>query len=116
MATYTGSCHCGRIAYDVEGEIDQVMDCNCSMCSRRGGLLWFVPRQALKLKTPESDYATYHFNTHKIDHHFCPVCGISPFSEGKMPDGSPMACVNVRCLEGVDLASLKVVPYDGRSR
>lgn len=115
MATYTGSCHCGRIAYDVEGEIDQVLDCNCSMCSRRGGLLWFVPRQALKLKTPESDYATYRFNTHKLDHHFCPNCGISPFSEGKTPDGTAMACVNVRCLDGVDLASLKVVPYDGRS-
>lgn len=116
MATFSGSCHCGRVAYDVEGEIDQVLDCNCSMCSKRGGLLWFVPRQALKLKTPESDYGTYLFNTHKIAHHFCPNCGISPFSEAAMPDGSPMACVNVRCLEGVDLASLKVVPFDGRSR
>lgn len=116
MATYTGGCHCGRIAYQVDGEIDQVLDCNCSLCAKRGGLLWFVPRSALTLKTPEGDYGTYHFNKHVIDHHFCPTCGISPFSEGKMPDGSPIACVNARCLDDVDPATLKIVPYDGRSR
>lgn len=116
MATYQGGCHCGRIAYRVEGEIDQVLDCNCSLCSKRGGLLWFVPREALALTTPESDYATYRFNTHRLAHHFCPSCGIAPFSEGRKPDGTGMAAINVRCLEGVDLAALKVVPFDGRSR
>lgn len=116
MATYTGGCHCGRIAYTVEGEINQVLDCNCSMCARRGGLLWFVPATAFTLKTPASDYGTYTFNTHKLQHHFCPQCGISPFTEGKMPDGTPTICINARCLDDVDPASLKVVKYDGRSR
>lgn len=115
MTTHTGGCHCGKIAYEVEGEIDQAINCNCSMCQKRGGLLWFVPRAALTLKTPESDIGTYHFNTGKIDHHFCPNCGISPFGEGKNRDGSAMACVNVRCLDGIDLASVKIVSYDGRS-
>lgn len=35
---YKGGCHCGRIAFDVEGEIDQVMECNCSICTKRGYL------------------------------------------------------------------------------
>lgn len=39
---YRGSCHCGTIAYEVEGDLDQVIQCNCSLCSRRGWLLWFV--------------------------------------------------------------------------
>ena len=116
MATYRGGCHCGRIAFEVEGEIDQVLDCNCSMCAKRGGLLWFVPREALALKTPESDYGTYRFNTHRLAHHFCRECGVSPFSEGSGPDGRAMASVNVRCLEGVELGALKVVQFDGRSR
>ena len=116
MAKYTGGCHCGAIAYDVEGEIDQVLDCNCSLCSRRGGLLWFVPASAFTLKTPESNYGTYRFNTMKLAHHFCKSCGIAPFTEGSAPDGTPVVCINARCLDGVDVASLKVVPYDGRSR
>lgn len=113
--TYTGGCHCGKISYRVDGVIDQVLDCNCSLCRKRGGLLWFVPRDALHLTGEAAASATYTFNTHKIQHHFCTACGISPYSEGQNPDGSAMACVNVRCLDGVDLISLKVVEYDGRN-
>ena len=113
---YQGGCHCGRIGFEVEGEIGQVIECNCSMCRKRGGLLWFVPRDQLRLTTPEADVATYTFATHKLRHHFCANCGIAPYSEGKGPSGADMAAVNVRCLEGVDLAALTVVPFDGKSR
>jgi hypothetical protein len=112
---YTGSCHCGNIKFEAEGEIGQVLDCNCSMCKRRGSLLWFVPREKFKLTTPEANLGTYEFNKHVIHHHFCPNCGIAPFSEGTDPKGNKMAAVNARCLEGVDLASLKVMTWDGAS-
>lgn len=112
---YEGSCHCGRIRFTVEGEVGTVMDCNCSMCRRRGGLLWFVPRDALRLGTPEADLGTYTFNRHALQHHFCPACGIAPFSEGSDRQGNLMAAVNVRCLEGVDLESLQVQHIDGAS-
>ena len=112
---HEGSCHCGRIAFTLEGEVGDVIDCNCSMCRRKGALLAAFPREALTLKTPEADLGTYKFNRHLIDHHFCLTCGISPFSEGKGRDGKAMTMVNVRCLPDVDLASLKVIPYDGAS-
>lgn len=112
---YQGSCHCGRVAYTVEGEIGSVTECNCSICRRRGHLLWFVPRDQLKLTTPESDLATYTFRTHAIQHRFCPVCGCGTYGEAKGPDGKPMAAINVRCLDGVELASLTVKQFDGRS-
>jgi hypothetical protein len=35
---------------------------------------------------------------------------------GTGPSNAAMAAVNVRCLEGVDLATVKRVPVDGRSR
>ncbi len=53
--TYKGGCHCGRIAFEVEGNLEQVMDCNCSICTKRGYLHWFVARDQLNLLTPESD-------------------------------------------------------------
>ena len=114
--THEGSCHCGRIGYEVSGEIKQVMDCNCSLCRRRGGLLWFVPASDFRLRTPKGDVATYTFNEHRLQHHFCTTCGIAPYSEGKGPDGKEMVAVNVRCLPNVDLASLKIVPFDGASK
>jgi hypothetical protein len=113
---HAGSCHCGRIAFELEGRIDEVMDCNCSMCRRRGGLLAFFPREALALSTPESDMATYTFNRHAIRHHFCPTCGIAPFGEGVDPrSGAKTVAVNVRCLPEVELGNLTVKQVDGAS-
>ena len=113
--TYHGSCHCGEIVYDVEGEIGQVIECNCSHCSRKGYLLWFVARDKLRLATPEQKLATYTFNKHVIRHHFCPRCGCAPFGFGVDKSGAQTAAVNVRCLEGVELSTLKRVPFDGRA-
>jgi len=112
---YKGSCHCGRIAFEVEGDLEQVTDCNCSICARKGALLWFVPRDRLRLLTPEGDLATYTFGTHTIRHQFCPACGIHPFGEGTDPSGHRMAAINVRCLEGVEFTALPVRHFDGRS-
>lgn len=113
--TYKGSCHCGQVAFEVEGDLTQVMDCNCSICSRKGSLLWLVPRDNLRLLTPEENLSTYTFGKHAIKHRFCPTCGIHPFGEGTDPSGNRMAAVNVRCLEGVDLSSLPVKHFDGRA-
>jgi hypothetical protein len=115
MTTHTGSCHCGGVAFEVDGEIDSALACNCSMCGRRGSLLWFVPRSSLRLTTPESAAATYTFNKHAIQHRFCPSCGIHPYGEGAAPDGSVMAAINLRCIDGIDLDAIPVHRYDGRS-
>lgn len=112
---YKGSCHCGKIAFEVEGEIDGAMACNCSMCSRKGSLLWFTSRDKLHLLTPEENAGTYTFNKHVIRHRFCPVCGIHPYAEGTDPKGNATAAINIRCLEGIDLESVPVQHFDGRS-
>lgn len=113
---YKGSCHCGQIAFEVEGEIKGAMACNCSICSRKGVLMWFVPREKLRLLTPDEAASTYMFNKHVIKHRFCPTCGIHPYGEGVDPKGNRMAAINIRCLEGVDLASIPVQDFDGRSK
>ena len=104
-----------RSGATTEGEIEGVVSCNCSMCSRAGWLLWFVTPEQFTLKTPASALGNYEFNKHVIHHKFCPKCGIKPFSEGVGPGGKPMLAINVRCLDGVDLASLSPIPYDGKS-
>lgn len=112
---YQGSCHCGQVAFEVEGEIDQGLDCNCSICSRKGALLWFVPRADLRLKTPEDRLATYRFGERTIEHKFCKTCGIHPFGEATLPSGQRMAAINLRCLEGIELSDIPVEHFDGRA-
>ena len=112
---YKGSCHCGNVTFEVEGDLTGVMACNCSLCSRKGALLWFVSRDKLTVLTPEESIGTYTFNKHVIKHRFCRTCGIHPYGEGVDPKGNRMAAINVRCLEGVDTASVPVKNFDGRS-
>ena len=113
---YQGSCHCGKVAFEVEGELTGAMACNCSICSRKCSLLWFVPRDRMRLLTPESALSTYTFNKHVIQHRFCPTCGMHPFGEGVDPQGNKMAAINIRCLEDIDLAAVPVQNFDGRSK
>lgn len=111
--TLRGSCHCGRVAFEVEGRPERLLECNCSICRRKGTLHWFVPRDRFRLLTPESELATYAFGTGVAKHHFCPTCGVAPFY---IPRSHPDEIdVNVRCLEDFDWSALPVDPFDGEN-
>jgi len=112
---YSGNCHCGKVAFEVEGELTGAMACNCSICQRKGSLLWFVPREQLKLRTEESLLSTYTFNKHVVNHRFCATCGIHPFGEGTDPKGNRIAAVNIRCLEEIKLDAIPVQHFNGRA-
>ncbi|WP_460763169.1 GFA family protein [Lysobacter fragariae] len=115
MTTHKGSCHCGKVAFEVDGEIDGATSCNCSICQRKGSLLWFVPRSQLRVTAGKDALATYTFNRHVIRHRFCPVCGMHPFGEGTDPKGNAVAAINIRCLEDIDLDAVPVNHYNGRA-
>ena len=110
-----GSCHCGKISFEVEGDFTEALDCNCSLCRRRGGLLAFVTRDRFHLTTDSMNLSTYEFNQHVINHDFCATCGIAPFSEGRGPNGRDMASINLRCLEDVDIDALVIRKFDGKN-
>lgn len=113
---YRGGCHCGKITFEVTGEIKTVIECNCTICTKKGYLLWMVPRAQLKLNTPETSLSTYTFNSHTIKHRFCAACGVGPFGEGMNPKTKVHnAAINIRCLENIDLKKIKTTPFDGRS-
>jgi hypothetical protein len=111
---YKGSCHCGNVKFEAEGTIDGLLACNCSICQRKGALMWFIPRDNLKLLTLEEDQASYTFNKHVIQHRFCPKCGIHTYGEGTDPKGNAVAAVNARALEEIDLDAFPVQHYNGR--
>ena len=111
---YKGSCHCGAIEVEAEGQLEQAFECNCSHCSRKGYLLWFLPREQVKFTAQEGKFGIYRFNQHVIEHHFCLRCGCAPVAFGKLRSGADRAVVNVRCLQGVEPATLQITQVDGR--
>ena len=113
--THKGSCHCGRIAFELDTEIKGAVACNCSICSRKGALLWAAPRDRLRLLGSDEGLRSYTFNNHAIVHRFCETCGMHPFAEQENAPDGPAAYVNLRCIEGLDLAAIPVMEFDGRS-
>ena len=111
MPTYRGSCHCGAIRYEVDGELDDLDVCNCSICVRSAYIHWGVDPEHFRLLTPWSAIGTYEFGTRTAKHHFCRTCGISPFRVSRSEPGK--ITVNARCLEGVDPETLSVTRFDG---
>jgi hypothetical protein len=116
LQTYRGGCHCGWVRYEVETDLGMVLDCNCSICHKRGALWTYVGAEQFKLLSGEDALADYQFNRKVIRHFFCRHCGVGSYSEGQSEDGSKGYGINVRCLDGVDPGTLKLTPYDGKNR
>lgn len=115
MKKYTGSCHCGKVKYEVEMNLKNALSCNCSICMKRGSLLDFVPESQFTLLSGEHDLTDYMFAKKVIHHYFCKTCGILPFGKGATPDGTKVVAINLRCLDGFDLENVTIQEYDGRS-
>ncbi len=113
MPTHRGGCHCGRIRFEVDGEIEGVHTCNCSICNMTGYLHWNVAPSAIRMLSRNGDWQTYRFGTGRAEHRFCPTCGISPF---RVPRSDPDKIgINTRCLEGVDASQLAIETFDGQN-
>lgn len=115
IRTYKGSCHCGAVTFEADISLDGLIECNCSPCYRKGLVLAFAPRPALRLAKGEGATTSYFFNRHNIEHSFCKTCGVQPYGYGKGPDGAEMAAINVRTLEDVEPWAWSAERVDGRS-
>ena len=111
---HAGGCHCGRVRFEVEAPARlEVLDCNCSMCSRSGYLHLIVDAAAFRLLSGADDLVEYSFGTGIAKHRFCRHCGVKSFYVPRShPDGYS---VNARCLDPSVVASMPIRPYDGRN-
>ncbi len=113
--TYTGGCHCGAVRYRVTMKLEGAMTCNCSICSKTGTMLTFVPAAQFEQTSGQEALTDYQFGKRHIHHLFCNRCGIKSFARGVAPDGREMVAVNVRCLDGVDIGAVPLKAFDGKS-
>ncbi len=112
MPSYTGGCHCGRVRFEVSGQIDRVLDCNCSICRKKGFLHWIVEPEQFRLLSAPDALSLYEFRTRTAKHYFCSTCGISSYY---IPRSHPdMIDVNLRCVDGVNLEELEIERFDGQ--
>ena len=112
--TYSGSCHCGKVRFEVTAEITGASACNCSICGRAGSLMLSVPPAQFELAAGTDAQTDYQFGKKTTHHPFCSTCGVRSFAR-YTAEGQEKIIVNLRCLEGLDVDSLDVRKFDGKS-
>ena len=114
MTIHRGSCHCGRVKFEVEApSVIEAQTCNCSICAMTSYLHLIVPASRFRLIQGTDSIETYTFNTGTAQHHFCKTCGIKSFYVPRSnPDGFS---VNVRCLDPSTIEEIRVGHFDGRN-
>jgi hypothetical protein len=113
MPTYEGGCHCGAVRFAVTTAQTEALDCNCTICRKKGFLHLLVPAHEFQILRGQEALVSYRFNTGIAHHRFCGTCGIHPFYTPRShPDGVD---VNVRCLDGDQLDAFTVKPFDGQN-
>jgi hypothetical protein len=111
-AWHSGGCHCGAVRFRVRVEKLEAIDCNCSICVKKGFLHLIVPPADFVLERGSESLACYEFNTRVAKHRFCEICGVHPFYTPRShPD---QIDVNVRCLDGDALGAFTLRPFDGK--
>jgi hypothetical protein len=109
--TLAGGCQCGAVRFRVFVRDFSALDCNCSICKKKGFLHLIVPRADFVLESGDDALATYEFNTRVAKHRFCKRCGVHPFYT---PRSHPNDVdVNVRCLDGEGPGRFTVNGFDG---
>ncbi|TYQ31718.1 GFA family protein [Pseudanabaena sp. UWO310] len=107
-----GGCHCGAVRFRVAIRKYEAIDCNCSICQKKGILHLIVPPEDFELLQGEDNLETYSFNTGIAKHNFCKTCGIHPFYR---PRSHPQDYdINIRCLDGDAMEKFTIQYFDGK--
>lgn len=111
------SCHCGAVKLRVETDPVEQAECNCSICRKLGWLMAYYAESAVERLTPPEAEETYirtdippHLKVHR-----CKTCGVPTHWESLPGMSKGRMGVNVRLIDGLDLAALPLRKIDGAS-
>lgn len=77
---HKGSCLCGAISFEVEGDLPAPDACHCTACRKHSGHFFVstdVPRSALSLQGEE--HLSWYHSSEKVRRGFCGRCGSALF-------------------------------------
>jgi len=120
--TVRGSCHCGKIKFEIDGDIPaQLTRCTCSYCSKHGVLFAYYTPEQFHASPAEED-GLYEWNTKTAIHHFCRACGCTTYSDspawqrdGTWDGKTRRIGVNARLFDNFEAADAPVTVIDGKN-
>ncbi|WP_431674532.1 GFA family protein [Rhizobium leguminosarum] len=112
----TGSCHCGRASWTLEGDPGSITACNCTLC-RRYGTLWAYDYEGerIALTGETASYTRADSDEPSLEILFCPSCACVLSWRGlRLPkDGRRRMAVTMRLAPPDLVQHLPIDHFDG---
>lgn len=102
---HEGSCLCGAVRFQVDGELQPPDACHCRMCRKVSGHFWAstdVAESALRLQGAR--HVTWYASSGKVERGFCSICGCALFWK---PVGKHVVAVAMGAFDGATRTHLE---------
>ncbi len=117
---FSGRCHCGKISFDMAGDIPETLTrCTCSFCAKRGALYAYFAPDDVQVSGTD---AVYRWGSRQVDYNFCSDCGCAKWSDspafhmdGSWDGTTRRTSVNARLIDDFDAADWEVTVIDGKN-
>ena len=97
---YKLNCHCGKVEIEVETNLENIKQCNCSICIRKNAKMAMVSKDSIQIIKGKENLNSYKFNTMIAEHFFCKNCGIYTHHNRRSdPNG---AAINIGCIDAIN--------------
>jgi len=97
---YKLKCHCGSVELEVNTDLENIKQCNCSICKRKNAKMNLIPKESIKITKGEDNLSSYQFNTMIAEHFFCKTCGI--YTHHKRRNDPNGIGINIGCIDNID--------------
>lgn len=108
------ACHCGAVRFEIDETPAWVLDCNCTVCRRYGGLWSYYhqpARRKLLVSKPDPDTTdTYVWGDKELAFHRCKTCGCLTHFEAIQE--KVIMGVNARMMVTLDPSTVRVIQKD----
>ena len=108
-----GSCHCGKIAYTLDAVPTEAIECNCSICRRRGAVLAAFSPDKFHLETARR-HRRLHLRQACHPASILQDLAVRAVRRGTGPDGEAMVAINLAA-ENLDLSTIRITQFDGQA-
>ena len=109
---YQGSCHCKEVRFEINDDLKNIKQCNCSICARKNAKMALMHKDKFKIIRGGDNLSKYEFGTMVAKRFFCKICGIYTHHHRKSdPNGMG---INIACLDNVDPFTVEAEILDNK--
>ena len=109
-------CHCRLVEAEItlHDKLEKVIKCNCSICKRKGAIMYMVKNEDFKITKGEDKLKIYQFHSKVAKHYFCSNCGI--YTHHNPRSNPAMTGFNIGCIDEIDVFEFKNINVnDGKN-